>query len=57
MEHKMKKEKKTQQAKSDKKNKPEAHKPVGTSVEKEVLGEKTRDIPGKAEQKRKLKAR
>jgi hypothetical protein len=53
----MKRDKKNQQTKSDKKNKPEAHKPVGTSVEKDVLGEKTRDIPGKAEQRRKLKAR
>jgi hypothetical protein len=52
----MKKDKKNQQSKSDKKNKPEAHKPIGSSIEKEVLGEKTRDISGKAEQKRKLKA-
>jgi hypothetical protein len=53
----MKRDKKNQQTKSDKKNKPEAHKPVGTSVEKDILGEKTRDITGKAEQRRKLKAR
>jgi hypothetical protein len=53
----MKKEKKTIQTKSDKSKKPAAHKPVGTGVERKVLGESTRDIPGKTEQKRKLKAR
>ncbi|MBA3899575.1 MAG: hypothetical protein H0X62_05070 [Bacteroidetes bacterium] len=51
----MKRDKKSR--KIDKKHKPEAHQPVGKSVEKEVLGEKTRDIPGKAEQQRKLKTR
>ncbi|MBA3901221.1 MAG: hypothetical protein H0X62_13615 [Bacteroidetes bacterium] len=53
----MKNKKKEKPKKSDKKQKPQAHQAVGTGVEKGILAESTQDMPGKAEQKRKLKAR
>jgi hypothetical protein len=53
----MKRIDKNQQTKSDKKNRPEAHKPVGKSVEKDILGSRDQDAKGKAVQQRKLKAR
>jgi hypothetical protein len=51
----MKRDKKVQQTKSDKKNKPETHAPVGKGIEKKILGERDRDKDGKAVQQRKLK--